>query len=101
MPGDLSSPEFLFPFYYDPRYAPGRDPFGTIPTHLEEYLQGMARAQRGYALNKSEMQTLKDHLFKQNLLQRNPGDEAFREAVTSFLKKIRSARKVVQALCRI
>ena len=94
MPGDLSDQRFLFPFHYEPLYEPGRNPFEGGLQNLEGYLQGIVKSVRGYGMAKDELQNLKDHLDKKGMLNRNPGDEAFRNEVIAYLRMLKSAKKV-------
>lgn len=94
MPGDLTNPEFFFPFHYDPRYEPGSNTFDSRPLSIDEILQAVAKEKRGYPLNKYELSQAQGFLKSKNLLLRNPGDEKVRECAEKFMDTLKTARKV-------
>jgi len=94
MPGELSDPTQLFPFYYEPRYEPGTNPFPTGPFNLNSYIQNIAPGILGRRLNYKEMLELFAHLDKKGLLNRNPGDEEFVREMETYLNSISMSRKV-------
>jgi hypothetical protein len=96
MPGDLSNPDFLFPFYYDQRYDPGTNPVDSRPQHLNSTIQSIAQSVLGRPLSKEDLKTVFDHVDTQKLLQRNPGDPELLKCVEVFLKKLTSAKKVAK-----
>jgi hypothetical protein len=94
MPGDLSNPDFLFPFYYDPKYDPGTNPVDSRPQHINNMIQSIAQTVLGHPLSKEDLIKTYDYIDSQKLMQRNPGDQELMDCVEAFLKKLKSAKKV-------
>ena len=100
MPGDLSNPEFSIPYHYDSKYDPGTNPFDTRGLNSTQIIQAIAREVRGYPLTKEELVQAMGYLENNGMAYRNPGEQAFQEAVHAFMKALKSARKVA-ARCLI
>jgi hypothetical protein len=99
MPGELSDPTQLFPYHYDTRYAPGTNQFEPGSPDFDGYLQSIASPCIGRKLNPEELSALKEYLDSKGFLNRNPGDQAFREKVECYLsklKKLRASKKVAR-----
>ena len=100
MPGDLSNPEFMLPFHYDPKYEPGSNSFESRVLNIEQILQAAAKSARGCPLSKKEVEKAMEYLDRKNLLQRNPGDQDVQESVTEYMKSLSAARKVASRYAR-
>ena len=94
MPGDLSNPEFMFPYHYDPRYEPGTNIFESRPLSIDQIIQAISKSINGRSLSKDQMAETQGFLKSKNLLTRNPGDQEVQEAIQGYFKSKSKARKV-------
>ena len=92
MPGDLSNPEFMFPYHYDPRYDPGTAVYETRPLNIEQILQAISRSESGSPLTKERLTDSLAFLKSKKMLNRNPGDQDVQETIREYLHT--KARKV-------
>ena len=94
MPGDLTNPEFMFPYHYDPRYEPGTNTFESRPLNINTVIQDCAKKHLDRPANKEEIQKAKDYLTTKNLDFENPGEQLTQEMLEKFFKMMKSAKKV-------
>lgn len=96
MPGDLKDPEQSIPFHYDPRYdnTPGTNNPGVIT--IEKDIQSIIGECLGIRLSPEKIELLMDKLSDKGFLNRNPGDEAFRDEVIRQTKRLAMARRVAR-----
>lgn len=96
MPGDLSNPEFLFPYHYDPRYEPGSNVFESGPLNVEQIIQAISRSINGRPLSREQLLEARGYLESKHLLNKSPGDGEVQEAITKYIKSKNSAGKVAR-----
>lgn len=96
MPGDLKDPEQLIPYHYDPKYdqVPGTN--NPVPSDIDHYIQSIICENLGVRLSPEKLDLLIDHLSDKGFLNRNPGDETFRNEVIKQTKRIAMARRVAR-----
>ena len=96
MPGELSDPEQMFPFYYDPRYDQTLNPFEPEAFNMDNYLQSIAFDIAGIKLSPEKLDFLKQKMKDGGLLNTNPGNEMFRSEASKIIKRLVMARKVAR-----
>ena len=96
MPGDIRSPEFLFPFHYDNRYEPGGTVFNPGSPKLKSTLKEIVEQEFKRGITPEALQKLTGYIIDNGYECRNWGDESFRKAVVDFIKKHEIARKVAR-----
>jgi hypothetical protein len=97
MPGDLSNPEFLFPYHYDPKYEPGTNIFETRPLNIDQIIQAISKSVNGHPVSKEQMADTQAFLKSKNMLTRNPGDQEVQETIRGYFSSKNGARKVARS----
>lgn len=96
MPGELSDPTQLYPYHYDRRYEPGKNPFPALWPDIKSRVQDIAREITGKSLDDMDMARVIEHLEYTGFIHRNWGDESFRDKVEQYIKKLNTAKKVAK-----
>jgi hypothetical protein len=97
MPEDLTKQEGMFPGNYDSLFIKHDNQFEPGASNFDGYLQAIARETLGTTISPEKLDSVKSELDTKGFLNRNPGDQSFRDEVIKILNKIKLARKVAHA----
>lgn len=96
MPGELSDPTQMFPFYYDPRYREAPNPFEPGAFDIDNYLQSICEEFNGKRISPEKLNKIKTDLEDRGFFHRNIGEESFRKEFKKQLKRFAMVGKVVR-----
>ena len=98
MPGDLSDPEQLYPYHYDPRYEVIKNPYDSgVLSDLDGIIQNISQDIQGKPMSSEKLKKMKEDLESSGSLIMNPGDSDFKDKVITLLKKQAMIERVAYA----